>query len=311
MSCVLQLVPLPAPAYRIPNDLPVVQAAEISSLPEWLDENAYRVVAVVTHSYHGMPPELWDRLPALKLIANFGVGLDRIDLARASCREINVTYTPDALTNDVADLALGVLLTLLRRILPADAYVRRGSWGREPFTPGRSLSGRRLGILGMGRIGKAVARRAQSFEMEIACYTRSNIGPYRRFADITELATWADVLVAALPGGEETRHVVNGRVLRALGPQGVLINVSRGSVVDERALLEALQRGVVAGAGLDVYEEQPHDGSAFRDLTNVVLTPHLGSLTVETRTAMADSVFGNVRALLSGAPLNNQARRIS
>ena len=308
MSSVLQLVPLPAPAYRIPTDLEVTQAAELTSVPEWLAEHGPKVAAVVTHSYHGMPPELWGLLPRLRLVANFGVGLDRIDLALASQRRVSVTYTPDLLTSDVADLALGLLLTLLRRILPADAYVRGGAWGKESFPAGHSLTGRRLGILGMGRIGKAIAHRAAAFDLQVAYYSRSAVeGPYERFNTIEGLATWADVLVAALPGGDQTYHAVNRQVLRALGPNGLFVNVARGSVVDESALLEALRTGAIAGAGLDVYDRQPHDGSQFRDFGNVVLTPHLGSLTLETRTAMAESVYSNVRAALRGEALRNLA----
>jgi lactate dehydrogenase-like 2-hydroxyacid dehydrogenase len=221
---------------------------------------------------------------------------------------VSVTYTPDLLTNDVADLALGLLLTLLRRILPADAYVRGGAWGKESFPAGHSLTGRRLGILGMGRIGKAIARRATAFDLQVAYHSRSAVeGPYERFNTIEGLATWADVLVAALPGGDQTYHAVNRQVLRALGPSGLFVNVARGSVVDESALLEALRTGAIAGAGLDVYDRQPHDGSQFRDFGNVVLTPHLGSLTLETRTAMAESVYSNVRAALRGEALRNLA----
>jgi hydroxypyruvate reductase len=308
LSSVLQLVPLPAPAYRIPGDLDVTQAAELTSLPQWLAEYGPKVRAVVTHSYHGMPPELWGLLPALRLVANFGVGLDRIDTAEASRRSVSVTYTPDLLTNDVADLALGLLLMLLRRILPADTYVRGGAWGREPFAAGHSLAGRRLGILGMGRIGQAIARRAAAFDMKVAYFSRSAVeGPHERFDALEDLATWADVLVAALPGGDQTYHAINRQVLRALGPNGFFINVARGSVVAEDALLDALRTGAIAGAGLDVYDRQPHDGSQFRDLDNVVLTPHLGSLTLETRAAMAESVYANVRAALRGEALRNVA----
>jgi hydroxypyruvate reductase len=308
MTRVLQLVPLPVPSYRVPADLTIDFAFDNGSLDAWLAANGSDVAAVVTHSMHGMPSELWARLPSLKLIANFGVGLDRIDLQVASSRNVSVTYTPDLLTNDVADLAMGFMLALSRRMLAGDAYVRSGAWGEEPFAPGRSMAGRRLGILGMGRIGKAITRRAGPFDMQVGYHSRSPVaGSLTWFPDVVQLATWADVIIAAVPGGSETHHVINREVLSALGPGGMFINISRGSVVDEAALIEALRSGAIGSAGLDVYEKQPADGASFQGLSNVLLTPHIGSLTADTRTAMADSVYGNVRAMLSGESLRDVA----
>jgi lactate dehydrogenase-like 2-hydroxyacid dehydrogenase len=310
VSRVLQLVPLPVPSYEIPADLGIAKGFELPSLDDWLRSNGSAVIAAVTHSLHGIPAELWSRLPSLRLVANFGVGLDRIDLATAAARDVEVTYTPDLLTNDVADLAIGFTLALLRRISAADKYVRQGSWGKEPFALGRSANGRRVGILGMGRIGKAIARRALAFNMQIGYLSRTAVdGTFERFTNPIELASWADVLIAALPGGEQTQHLVDAKVLAALGQSGLFVNIARGSVVDEDALVDALRRGVIAGAGLDVHERQPIDGSRYNGLENVLLTPHIGSSTLETRKAMADSVYGNVRALLSGGPLSDRVVR--
>jgi hydroxypyruvate reductase len=309
MTRVLQLVPLPVPSYRMPGDLPIECAFDGASLESQLAVGASQIVAVVTHSMHGMPEDLWDRLPSLRLIANFGVGLDRIDLQTASRRNVSVSYTPDLLTNDVADLAMAFMLSLSRRLLAGDTYVRSGSWGKEPFAPGRSLAGRRLGILGMGRIGQAIARRAAAFAMHIGYLSRSSVvGSWTSFADAVQLARWADVLVAALPGGSETYHLVDKDVFNALGSDGIFINIARGSVVDESALVDALRSGTIAAAGLDVYDNQPVDGTRFHGLFNVLLTPHIGSLTVDTRSAMANSVYGNVRALLSGESLHDVAK---
>jgi hydroxypyruvate reductase len=306
VSSVVQLVPLPVPSYQPPSDLPIEFAFKNSSWEAWLAEHGTDVRAVVTHSLHGLPRELWECLPSLELIANFGVGLERIDLRMAGDRGVRVTYTPNLLTKDVADLAITFLLALSRRLVAGDAYVRAGMWGKEPFAPGHSLSGHRLGILGLGRIGKAIATRAKAFDMQIGYHSRTpGTDAHTWFDSAITLAEWADVLVAALPGGEATNHLVDGPVLKALGPSGVFINVARGSVVDEHALLAALRAGSIAAAGLDVYDEEPNDGQPFRNLANVILTPHVGSLTIETRTAMANSVYGNVRALLSGYPLQD------
>src|SRR5882757_751701 len=300
MTRVLQLVPLPVPAgYRAPVDLPIQEAFNSPDLDQWLRERGAEVSAVVTDSLRGMPADLWSRLPSLELIANFGAGLDRIDLSLAAGRGVRVTYTPDLLKHDVADLAMALLLSILRRVREADEFVRRSQWGKEPFGPGRSTAGLRLGILGMGRIGRAIERRGDAFGMQIGYHSRHHTSDRLTwFSSALDLAKWADVLVAALPGGTETHHLVDLQVLHALGPDGIFINVARGSVVDEAALVEALRSGRIAGAGLDVFAMQPSNGAQFAGLSNVILTPHIGSFTTQTRFAMADSVYGNVRAFL-------------
>jgi lactate dehydrogenase-like 2-hydroxyacid dehydrogenase len=201
-----------------------------------------------------------------------------------------------------------MVLSLSRRLNEANDYVRRAAWGREPFGPGRSIARRRLGILGMGRIGQAIAHRGSAFGMQIGYHSRRRADHgLAWFPTAFELATWADVLVAALPGGTATSHLVDGRVLRALGPDGLFVNVGRGSNVDEAALLEALRSESIAGAGLDVFEKHPVDIAQFSGLSNLILTPHIGSATTDTRTAMADSVYNNVHALLSGDRLHDLA----
>lgn len=308
MKTVLQLTPLPVPQSYRPPELPIERAFESADTERWLAEHGGNVRAVVTHSLRGMPADLWSKLPSLQLIANFGAGLDRIDLVQAAGRGVRVTYTPDLLTHDVADLAIALMLASTRRLLDADTYVRNGAWGKQQFAPGRSTQGRNLGILGFGRIGKAIAHRACVFGMHIGYHARSRIDiSYEFYPTALELARWADILIAAVPGGAGTHHMVDEQLLAALGGGGTFINIARGSVVDEAALVRALKAGTIAGAGLDVFESQPIDGSAYDGLTNVILTPHIGSLTVDTRTAMADSVYGNVRALLSGGAFHDLA----
>lgn len=309
MKTVLQLTPLPVPeGYRPRVELPVERAFENPDMTRWLAEHGADVRALVTHSLRGMPSDLWAQLPGLKLIANFGAGLDLIDLREAAKRHVQVTYTPDLLTHDVADLAITLALAVSRRLLQADTYVRSAAWGKEPFAPGRSTKGKHLGILGLGRIGQAIAKRAVAFDMHVGYHARRRTDDaFAYFQTAIELARWSDILIAAVPGGAETRRMVDHEVLTALGRGGIFINIARGSVVDQSALIDALKSGAIAGAGLDVFDDQPIDGSAFAGIPNVVLTPHMGSLTTDTRIAMADSVYSNVQALLSGGTVQDLA----
>jgi lactate dehydrogenase-like 2-hydroxyacid dehydrogenase len=256
-----------------------------------------------------MPADLWTSLPNLGLIASFGVGLDRIDLNEAKRRHVRVTYTPDTLTDDVADLAIGLILASLRKICAGDRFVRTGQWSAQPFVFGRSLKGRKLGILGLGRIGSAIARRAAGFGPQIAYHGRNQKHDvaYTYYANVEELAAFSDILCVCTPGGVETRHLIDAGVLSALGRDGYLINISRGSAVDEGALIEALRTHAIAGAALDVFENEPAINLGFLTLDNAVLTPHLGSATSDTRTRMADEVFANVQAFLDGRPLSDVA----
>jgi len=266
---------------------------------------AGRIRAIVGGGESKVPRSLINQLPALEMISIMGVGYDGVDVAAALERKIPVTHTPGVLNDDVADLAIGLVLSVARRIPQADQYVRSGRWPGAPMPLARKVSGARLGIVGLGRIGQAIANRAAAFGMSIA-YTARSAKPelaYNFFPTALALASEIDFLVVITPGGAGTRHLINADVLKALGPNGYLVNVARGSVVDETALIEALQKGVIAGAGLDVFENEPHPPEALWSMDNVVLTPHIASGTWQTRQAMADLAAGNLRAHFGGQPL--------
>lgn len=243
--------------------------------------------------------------PALQMISVCGVGYDGIDVAAAKKRGIMVTHTPDVLNDDVADLALGLLLAVARKIPAADKFTRNADWLDGPFQLTRKLTGAKLGMVGMGRIGQAIAKRAAAFDMDIA-YTSRNPRTdvsYRYVATPTALAAEVDFLVIITPGGAGTKNLINAEVLKALGPQGFLVNVARGSVVDQAALIEALQKKMIAGAGLDVFVDEPNVPAELRKLDNVVLTPHIASGTVETRKAMSALALANLDAFTEGQPV--------
>lgn len=263
------------------------------------------VRAVAASGDSRVSADLIAQLPALELISVMGVGYDGVDVAAAKARGVTVTHTPNVLNDDVADLAIGLMLCAARQLPAADRFVRAGHWlgGNMPLA--RKMSGARLGLVGMGRIGQAIAHRAQAFGMQIAYHTRTPKAgvPYAHHADLVSLARDSDFLVLITPGGAGTRHLVNAPVLQALGPKGILVNVARGSVVDEAALIEALEGGVIGGAALDVFEDEPRVPQRLMDLPHVVLVPHIGSATGQTRQAMADLAFGNLREHFAGRPL--------
>ena len=273
--------------------------------PAAFTDLAPRIVGVAGTGEALVPRSLLAQLPQAKVVSVFGVGYDGVDVDAAIAFGIPVTHTPDVLTDDVADLAMGLVLSVGRAIPQADQFVRAGRWPSGPIALARKVSGARMGIVGLGRIGKAIAQRAQAFGMSIA-YTARSEKPdsgFTFFPSTVELAAHVDFLVAITPGGAGTRHLINAQVLQALGPRGFLINVARGSVVDETALIEALQQGTIAGAGLDVFADEPQVPEALWRLNNVVLTPHMASATTETRQAMADLAFANMQAGISGQPL--------
>jgi len=243
--------------------------------------------------------------PALEMISVCGVGYDGVDVVAAKKRDIMVTHTPDVLNDDVADLALGLLLSVARKIPAADRFTRNADWLDGPFQLTRKLTGAKLGIVGMGRIGQAIAKRAAAFDMDIRYHTRSqrNDVAYQYVANLVDLASQVDYLVAITPGGAGTKNLINAEVLKALGPQGFLVNVARGSVVDQTALIEALQKKTIAGAGLDVFVDEPNVPAELRKLDNVVLTPHIASGTVETRKAMSALALANLAAHFAGQPV--------
>jgi hydroxypyruvate reductase len=266
---------------------------------------AERAQGVALYAPHGCTASVIEALPRLEIIACMGAGVDKIDLARAKSRGVRVTNTPDVVTDDTADIALALLLSCERRIPEADRFVRRGDWlrGEHPF--GRALRNRQVGIVGMGRIGQAIAQRCAAFGMQIGYY-----GPrqkpeiaYPYFADPVALADWAEILVVAAPGGDATWHLINSPVLDALGPDGTLINIARGTLIDEAALVEALVSGRLGRAGLDVYTDEPHVPPALLTMDNVVLSPHTGSATHDTRRAMGDLTVDNLVAHFAGKPL--------
>jgi len=247
---------------------------------------------------------LIDALPALEIVASFGVGYDHVDAAYAGTKGVVVTNTPDVLTDEVADLAIGLLLATLRKLPQADRYLREGRWLEKPFPLSPTLRERRIGILGYGRIGKAIARRLDAFDVEVVYHGRREQAdaPHRYYADLKAMARDVDTLVVITPGGTGTQKLVDARILEALGPEGVLINVARGSVVDEAALIAALRDGTILSAGLDVFEKEPQVPQELIEMDHVVLLPHVGSASVHTRNAMAQLVVDNLVAWFDGKP---------
>ena len=278
---------------------------EAADRDAFLRDLAPRVRGIAVYALHGCPGSVIRALPRLEIIGCFGIGVDAIDLAAARERGVRVTNTPDVVTDDTADVALGLMLAVERRIAEGDRFVRRGSWRQGELRFGRSLGGRRLGILGLGRIGRAIARRAEGFGMTIGYFgpREKPDAPYRFFPDLLELAEWSEILAVACPGGAATRHLVGAAAIAALGPQGSLINIARGSVVDQKALVAALASGALGAAGLDVFENEPNAPEALFGLDNVVLMPHTGSATDETRTAMGNLVIDNFLAHFAGRAL--------
>uniref|UniRef100_A0A2P2NZW0 glyoxylate reductase (NADP(+)) n=1 Tax=Rhizophora mucronata TaxID=61149 RepID=A0A2P2NZW0_RHIMU len=277
----------------------------IQDKAHFLNTHKAAIRAVVGNSGFGADAELINMLPNLEIVSSFSVGLDKVDLAKCKERKIRVTNTPDVLTEDVADLAIGLMLAVLRRLCESDRYVRSGKWKRGDYKLTTKFSGKTVGIIGLGRIGMAIAKRAGAFSCPINYYTRTKKPDvnYKYYPSVVELAANCHILVVACPLTEETRHIVNREVIDALGPKGVLINIGRGPHVDEPELVSALVEGRLGGAGLDVFENEPHVPEQLFALENVVLLPHVGSGTVETRQAMADLVVGNLEAHFLNKPL--------
>ena len=271
----------------------------------FIAEHASQIRAIATRGELGASTELIAALPKLELVACYGVGTDGIDLAACRARGIRVTNTPDVLNGDVADLAVGLMLAVQRRIPAGDQFVRSGAWAHGGMPLATRVFGQRIGIAGFGRIGGTIARRLSGFDVEVGYFSRTPKAesPHRHFASLSAMAEWCDVLIVILPGGEATRGIVNGEVLQALGPRGWLVNVSRGTTVDEGALLQALETRAIAGAALDVFLNEPRIDPRFAALDNVVLTPHHGSGTEATRRAMGELVRRNLEAHFAGRPL--------
>jgi hydroxypyruvate reductase len=279
--------------------------AQRDEQPAFLRPLADRVRFLQTTGFDGCNASIIDALPKLEIIACVAVGVDSIDLARAKSRGIRVTNTPEVLNDCVADLAMGLMIAGMRQMTLADRYVRSGQWlkGRMPITS--RVTGKRLGILGLGKIGKEIAKRAAGFSIDISYHGRNRQAdvPYRYYADLAEMAANVDCLIAICPGGEATRNLVNERVMRALGPKGLLVNIARGSVVDEPAMVRLLKEGALGGAALDVFAQEPKVPEELLAMDQVVLTPHMASATTETRMEMGNLAIANLRAHLNGQKL--------
>ena len=279
---------------------------EISSdQDDSLDGFSQNIQAIVTNGETRVTADFLAKFPAAKILAVWGVGYDRVDVEAAHALGISVVHTPGVLTDDVADLAIGLMLATARAISLADGFVRAGQWTYGGFPLTRRVTGARLGIVGLGRIGLAVAQRAEAFKMEISYSTREKKSgiTYPYYQTPQALAAAVDFLVVCTVGGASTRGLINAEVLNLLGPEGILINVSRGSVVDEQALIDALLDKKIAGAGLDVFVDEPEVAEEFICMDNVVLTPHMASATLQTRIAMSDLVMQNLAAHFKGKPL--------
>ena len=291
---------------EIAEVLQVAEGAQVGALPAATRD---RVAAAATHAFARLDADAIAALPNLQVIANFGVGYDNVDVGAASARGIAVTNTPDVLTDDVADLAVGMLIALTRGIVAGDGHVRTGAWAAQgPMALTRSLRGRRVGILGLGRIGRAIAERLAAFGIDIhyAARTAKDTPGWTVHADAQALAAAVDDLVVALVGGPETARIVSAEVIDALGPDGQVVNIARGSCVDESALIAALEAGRLRGAALDVFEGEPGIDPRFAALPNVLLQPHQASATVETRAAMGRLQRDNLAAFFAGRPLPTQ-----
>ncbi len=310
---ILVLTTIPADLRaRLGAEYDLVDRAAIASASSGpSDLSGFRIA--VTTSMAGVDEATMAALPELGLVACNGAGLDKIDLAAASRRGVAIAHTPDELTEDTGDFAIGLLYATARRIVEADRFVRAGRWKTERMQPSRRILGKTLGIVGLGKIGEAIARRAVGIGMTVA-YNGRRQKPGVTYAfepDLGRLAARADVLVLSCAGGEATRHLVDAAILERLGPDGILINISRGSVVDEPALIAALQNGTIAAAGLDVFASEPAIDERFMAMENVVVQPHYASLTHETRAAMIDRISADMASFLAGRPFFDAAVRPS
>lgn len=271
-----------------------------SELPDktaFLAEHGGSIEAVATNGHDGVPADIMAACPNLKIASCYGVGYDAIDLEAARSAGILITHTPNVLNNDVANTAIMLLLATSRNLIHDDAYLRAGRWQTEGNTAlAPSIEGKRVGIIGLGRIGLAIARKLGAFDCDVVYHTRNERSDvsYTYYSDLTRMAADCWAVIAIIPGGAATSKLVNTEVMNALGPEGILINVARGSVVDQDALILALGEGRLGKAGLDVFEAEPHVPKALRALANVTLTPHIASATVETRRAMGDLTVDNL-----------------
>jgi len=264
--------------------------------------------AMITAGGTPLPGRMMDMMPNLKAIVCYGTGYDGVDLKAAAERKITVGHSPGANAASVADIAVTLMLSVTRRILVLDSYVRSGDWAAAKpspmMRPLAGMLGRKVGVYGMGEIGGKIARRVAAFETEVGYFSRSRRDvPYQYFPSLAALADWCSVLMIAVRAGSDTHHVVNADILKRLGADGYVVNIARGSVIDQDALIKALTDKTIAGAGLDVYAREPHAPDALSQFPNVVLTPHIGGHTLESHTAMQDCVIANLETFFAGKPL--------
>jgi lactate dehydrogenase-like 2-hydroxyacid dehydrogenase len=290
------------------SDQYVVHSAETRADLERLTPDTVARLRGMAVTYHTVAAnkESLARFPKLEIISSFGVGYDHVDAAYAREHSIMVTNTPDVLTEEVADVAMGLLIATLREFVKADRYLRSGLWQTQnyPLSVG-SLRDRKIGIVGMGRIGQAIARRLEASRVPVSYHSRKPASgmSYKHYGDLIEMAKAVDTLMVIVPGGTATNKMINAEVMKALGPRGVIINVARGSVLDEQALVSALKSGTILAAGLDVFEKEPHVPDELKSMQNVVLLPHIGSASVVTRNAMDQLVVDNLKAWFAGKPV--------
>lgn len=305
---ILVAAEFPPTQERLETEFTAHKLYETADRDAFLKRHAASVRALATYTAWGADAKLMAALPKLELISHFGVGYDSIDIAAARQRNIMVTNTPDVLNDCVADTAMSLVLNVMRQYPQSENWLRSGRWLTVmgyPLTV--SLGGKTLGILGLGRIGEAIAKRAQAFGMKIAYHNRNRKDvPYAYYADAISLAKNCTVLLIATPGGAETKNLVNAKVLDALGPKGFVVNIARGSVIDEPVLVKYLQEKRIAGAGLDVYVKEPQAPPELFALENAVIYPHVGSGTVETRTAMGNLQIENLRLFFAGEPVKTR-----
>ena len=290
------------------SDQYVVHSAETRADLERLTPDTVAKLRGMAVTYHTVVAnkESLARFPKLEIVSSFGVGYDHVDAAYARDHNIMVTNTPDVLTEEVADVAMGLLIATLREFVKADRYVRSGLWQTQnyPLSVG-SLRDRKIGIVGMGRIGQAIARRLEASRVPVYYHSRKPASgvSYKHYGDLIEMAKAVDTLIVIVPSGVSTTKMINADVMKALGPRGVIINVARGSVLDEQALAAALKSGTILAAGLDVFDKEPHVPDELKAMQNVVLLPHIGSASVVTRNAMDQLVVDNLKAWFAGKPV--------
>jgi lactate dehydrogenase-like 2-hydroxyacid dehydrogenase len=293
---------------RIGQRFELLDAAGKPPVEVFASDELSSLRAMITAGGTQLPAQVMDTMPSLRAIVCYGTGYDGVDLAAARERNIAVGHSPGANAASVADLAVTLMLTATRRLIPADEFVRDGSWASgKPsplLRPQTGNPGRRIGIYGMGEIGRKIAARMAAFETEVGYFSRTRREvPYRHFESLETLAEWCSVLMIAVRASADTHHTVNADILKKLGTEGYVVNIARGSVIDEKALVTALQNNTIAGAGLDVFDQEPHAPDALTALPNVVLTPHVGGHTLDSHVAMQDCVIANLEAFFAGRPL--------